>query len=445
MKFVDEALIRIEAGNGGKGHMSFRREMKVPFGGPDGGDGGDGGSVYAVADINLNTLADFRFTRVFRAQHGEQGGRKECTGAKGEDLEVRMPYGTMIYDQDTGELMGELTRKNERFLIAQGGWHGLGNRRFKSSTNRAPRQFTPGSAGEQRDLRLELSLMADVGLLGMPNAGKSTLLSSLSAARPKIADYPFTTLYPQPGVVSVGPLKSFVMMDIPGLIEGAADGAGLGIRFLKHVQRTRLLLHMIDVLPPDGGDLAANVRKINGELKAFSAEVAAKPQWLVFNKIDLLGDRDAKAHCEKVVKQLKWTKPWFMISAATRQGTQELARAVQDWIDAHPAEAIEPAAPAEPAHESEAGDEAAGAMLVGKAKAWIPRIIVPGHKAKTEVRLTNEEKAAARARPKARPAKVKAKPKAKLKPKAKPARKPASRAKKAKPKVRARKRPSAAR
>ncbi len=399
MRFVDEALVRIEAGNGGRGHVSFRREMKVPFGGPDGGDGGDGGSVWAVADINLNTLADFRFTRAFRAQHGEQGGRKDCTGSKGEDLVVHMPLGTQIYDQDTGEMMGELTRNNARLLIAQGGWHGLGNARFKSSTNRGPRQFTPGSAGEQRDLRLELSLMADVGLLGMPNAGKSTLLSSLSAARPKIADYPFTTLFPQPGVVSVGPLKSFVMMDIPGLIEGAAEGAGLGIRFLKHVQRTRLLLHMLDVLPPDESDIAGNVKTINGELKAFSADVAKKPQWLVFNKIDLLGDRDARAHCQAIVKQLRWTKPWFMISAATRQGTLELSRAVMDWIDANPAKDAEPAGGvvrepiARPQVDSAAGEEAEGAMtLAGKAKAWIPRKEEIGHKAKTKVRISAKAK-----------------------------------------------------
>jgi GTPase len=337
MKFVDEATIRIEAGDGGRGHVSFRREMKVPFGGPDGGDGGDGGSVWAVADINLNTLADFRFNRVFRAQHGEQGLRKNCTGAKGEDLDIPMPLGTQIYDVDTGELMGELTKKHSRLLIAKGGWHGLGNVRFKSSTNRAPRQFTKGTPGEQRDLRLELSLMADVGLLGMPNAGKSTLLASVSAARPKIAGYPFTTLYPQPGVVSVGPLKSFVMMDIPGLIEGAAEGAGLGIRFLKHVQRTRLLLHLVDVLPPDDSDIAANVRKINRELKAFSTPLAKRPQWLVFNKVDLLGDRDARAWCAKVVKKLRWTKPWFAISAATKQGTDELIHAVMQWIEEHPA------------------------------------------------------------------------------------------------------------
>jgi GTP-binding protein len=337
MKFVDEATIRVEAGNGGRGHVSFRREMKVPFGGPDGGDGGDGGSVYAKADGNLNTLADFRFNRVFRAEAGEQGQRKNCTGAKGADLDIPMPLGTQVFDADTGELMGELTRRQARLLIAQGGWHGLGNARFKSSTNRAPRQFTPGTPGEQRDLRLELSLLADVGLLGMPNAGKSTLLASVSAARPKIADYPFTTLYPQPGVVSVGLHKSFVMVDIPGLIEGAAQGAGLGIRFLKHLQRTRLLLHLVDVLPPDDSDIAGNVRKINRELKSFSAELAKRPQWLVFNKVDLLGDRNARAHCQKIVKQLRWTKPWFAISAATQQGTDPLCQAAMKWIEEHPA------------------------------------------------------------------------------------------------------------
>lgn len=335
MRFVDEAEIRVEAGDGGRGHMSFRREMKVPFGGPDGGDGGDGGSVFAVADTNLNTLADFRFTRVFRAQHGEQGGRKDCTGARGMDLDIPMPLGTQVFDADTGELMGELTRRKARFLIAQGGWHGLGNARYKSSTNRAPRQFSPGSPGEQRNLRLELSLMADVGLLGMPNAGKSTLLASVSAARPKIADYPFTTLYPQPGVVSVGPLKSFVMVDIPGLIEGAAEGAGLGIRFLKHLQRTRLLLHMVDVLPPDGSDIASNVRKIRKELKTFSAELAKRPQWLVFNKTDLLSDKESAALCRKLLKQLRWKQPWFAISAVSGKGTRELCRAAMQWIEEH--------------------------------------------------------------------------------------------------------------
>ncbi|MBI2383670.1 MAG: GTPase ObgE [Gammaproteobacteria bacterium] len=342
MKFVDEATIRVEAGNGGRGHVSFRREKYVPFGGPDGGDGGDGGSIWAVADPNLNTLADFRFNRAFRAQHGEQGARRNMHGGKGADLEIQMPLGTRIFDAGTEEMMGELTRKTERLLVAKGGWHGLGNARFKSSTNRAPRQFTPGTPGEQRELRLELSLMADVGLLGMPNAGKSTLLSAVSAARPKIADYPFTTLYPQPGVVSVGPLKSFVMVDIPGLIEGAAEGAGLGIRFLKHLQRTRLLLHLVDVLPPENADIAGNVRKINKELANFSEELAGREQWLVFNKIDLLGDQDAEAFCKKTIRKLRWKGRWFAISAATHRGTDELCQAVQQWMDEH-APAPEPA------------------------------------------------------------------------------------------------------
>jgi GTPase len=333
MKFVDEATIRIEAGDGGRGHVSFRREKFVPFGGPDGGDGGDGGSVWAVADPNLNTLADFRFNRAYRAQHGEQGGRKNCSGAKGADLEIPMPYGTQVFDQDTGEMIGELTPKRVRFLIAQGGWHGLGNARFKSSTNRAPRQFTPGSKGEQRNLRLELSLMADVGLLGMPNAGKSTLLAAVSAARPKIADYPFTTLYPQPGVVSVGPHKSFVMVDIPGLIEGAAEGAGLGIRFLKHLQRTRLLLHLVDVMPPDGSDIADNVRKIRRELKNFSGALARRPQWLVFNKVDLLGSKASDAQLKDIVRRLRWKGRWFAISAVTQSGTDALCKAVMKWIE----------------------------------------------------------------------------------------------------------------
>ncbi len=337
MKFVDEAQIRVEAGSGGRGHVSFRREKYVPFGGPDGGDGGDGGSVWAVADTNLNSLADFRFTRVFRAQHGEQGWRKDCAGKMGVDLEVPMPLGTVIYDEGTGERMGELTRNNARLLVAHGGWHGLGNTRFKSSTNRAPRQFSPGSPGEHRDLRLELSLMADVGLLGMPNAGKSTLLAAVSAARPKIADYPFTTLFPQPGVVSVSPQKSFVMVDIPGLIEGAAEGAGLGIRFLKHLQRTRLMLHLVDMLPPPTKnkktDVASNIRKINAELKKFSAELAGREKWLVFNKADLMSASEAEALAKKIVTKLRWKGRWFVISAFAHRGTQALCRAAQKWVD----------------------------------------------------------------------------------------------------------------
>jgi GTP-binding protein len=339
MNFVDETNIRVEAGNGGKGHVSFRREKYVPFGGPDGGDGGDGGSIYAVADHNLNTLADFRFTRTFRAKHGEQGAGCDCHGAKGDSLDIPMPLGTRIFDVDTDELLGELTQKNQRILLVKGGWHGLGNARYKSSINRAPRQSSPGFPGEHRNLHLELSLMADVGLLGMPNAGKSTLLSAVSAARPKIADYPFTTLFPQPGVVSVGPLQSFVMVDIPGLIEGAAEGAGLGVRFLKHLLRTRLMLHLVDIAPleNEGGDaiLVKNIRTINQELANFSEELAAREQWLVFNKIDLLPEKESQKLIKGVLKKLKWKGQWFAISAAAHRGLDELNRAAMTWVEEH--------------------------------------------------------------------------------------------------------------
>jgi len=335
MKFVDEARIRVEAGDGGNGCVSFRRERSIPFGGPDGGDGGDGGSIFAVADPNLNTLADFRFTRVFRAQRGENGSGANCRGASGDDLDVAMPLGTRIVDEETGDVIGELTRIGERVKVAQGGFHGLGNTRFKSSVNRTPRKATPGSAGDQRDLHIELSLMADVGLLGMPNAGKSTLLSSASAARPKIADYPFTTLYPQPGVVSVGQHRSFVMVDIPGLIEGAADGAGLGHRFLKHLQRTRLLLHLVDVCPPDGSDIAENVRVIGNELNEFSPLFAEREQWLVFNKVDLLPEDEVQALIQSTLSVLDWQGRWFAISAATGRGVSDMCAEAMVWIEAH--------------------------------------------------------------------------------------------------------------
>jgi GTP-binding protein len=335
MKFVDEANIRVEAGDGGNGCISFRREKGIPFGGPDGGDAGDGGSVWAVGDVNLNSLADFRFTRRFRATRGEDGSGSNCTGAGGGDLEVRMPLGTRIFDVETEEMIGELTAHGGRIKVAQGGFHGLGNVRFKSSVNRTPYKSTKGSPGEQRELRLELSLMADVGLLGMPNAGKSTLLASVSAARPKIADYPFTTLYPQPGVVSVGLTRSFVMVDIPGLIEGAAQGAGLGIRFLKHLQRTRLLLHLVDVLPPDGSDLVERVRTINAEMKEFSAELAGREQWLIFNKVDLLPEAEREALIRKSLRRLRWKGRWFAISAATRLGCPELCEAAMQWVEQH--------------------------------------------------------------------------------------------------------------
>jgi len=335
MKFVDEANIRVEAGDGGAGCISFRREKGIPFGGPDGGDGGDGGSVWAVADVNLNSLADFRFTRKFKAGRGTDGSGANCTGAGAEDLEVRMPLGTRIFDVETEEMIGELMQHEQRIKVAQGGFHGLGNVRFKSSVNRTPYKSTKGYAGEQRELRLELSLMADVGLLGMPNAGKSTLLASVSAARPKIADYPFTTLYPQPGVVSVGMGRSFVMVDIPGLIEGAAHGAGLGIRFLKHLQRTRLLLHLVDIMPPDGSDIVDNIKTINAELKAFSDELAGREQWLLFNKIDLMPEDEWQALVKKALRRLRWKGRWFAISAAAQIGCPPLAEAAMQWVEAH--------------------------------------------------------------------------------------------------------------
>ena len=333
MKFVDEATIHVQAGDGGNGCVSFRREKAIPFGGPDGGDGGDGGSIWAVADVNLNTLADFRFTQRFTAPRGDNGSGADCTGRGGEDVTIAMPLGTRIVDLDTNEVIGELTRVGEKLKLAQGGFHGLGNRRFKSSINRSPRQSTPGSLGEQRELSLELSLMGDVGLLGMPNAGKSTLLASASAARPKIADYPFTTLYPQPGVVSCGMGRSFVMMDIPGLIEGAAAGAGLGHRFLKHLQRTNLLLHLVDVSPPDGGDIVDHIKTIRAELTEFSDEVAGRTQWLVFNKSDTLPADVLDALVKKSLKRLRFKGRHFVISAATGAGVKALCEQAMQWVE----------------------------------------------------------------------------------------------------------------
>lgn len=363
MKFVDEASIKVEAGDGGNGCVSFRRERAIPFGGPDGGDGGDGGSVFAVADPNLNTLADFRFTRVFRAQRGDNGSGANCRGASGHDVDIPMPLGSMLFDIATSEKIGELTRSGQRIKIAQGGFHGLGNVRFKSSTNRAPRRASPGSPGEQRELRVELSLMADVGLLGLPNAGKSTLLAAVSAARPKIADYPFTTLYPQPGVVAVGPFKSFVMVDVPGLIEGAAEGAGLGIRFLKHLSRTRLLLHLVDLMPPDQTPLAQQIRTIQDELRAFSSEVAQREQWLVFNKCDLIPADEIEAVVAAVLGDLDWHGQHFVISAVTRAGCEALCAQAMRWIESQAPRSEqdlmddEISAAAAAAPDAEAGDE----------------------------------------------------------------------------------------
>ena len=333
MKFVDEATIDVQAGDWRNGCVSFRREKYIPFGGPDGGDGGDGGSVYLVADSNLNTLADFRFERRFQAQRGENGRGRNCTGKSGDDCEVRVPVGTLVYQDDTDELMGDLVADGQRLLVARGGFHGLGNLRYKSSTNRAPRQSKPGTPGEQRRLRLELKLLADVGLLGKPNAGKSTLIRAVSAARPKVADYPFTTLYPNLGVVRAGPQRSFVVADIPGLIEGAAEGAGLGVQFLKHLSRTGLLLHLVDVAPLDGSDPAADVRAIVRELKKFSAELAARERWLVLNKVDLLPAEERQARCSDLAQQLDWRGPVFQISALSGEGTKALVFAIMDYIE----------------------------------------------------------------------------------------------------------------
>jgi GTP-binding protein len=334
MKFVDEAMIKVVAGHGGRGAVGFRREKFVPFGGPDGGDGGLGGSVWLRAQEGINTLVDYRIRRTFRAQNGQPGGGQDCTGRGGEDLFVPVPVGTVIFDDDTGELLGDLSTAGQTLLVAKGGKGGWGNQRFKSSTNRTPRQSGPGLPGESRLLRAELRLLADVGLLGLPNAGKSTLISSVSAARPKIADYPFTTLHPQLGVVAVGPFKSFVMADIPGLIEGAAEGAGLGIRFLKHLQRTRLLLHLVDIAPLDPDtDPVAGARAIVGELRKFSPALAKKKRWLVLNKIDLLPPAERDRRCAEIVKRLRFRGPVFRISGATGEGTRELCQAVMRHLE----------------------------------------------------------------------------------------------------------------
>jgi len=334
MKFVDEARIRVEAGKGGNGCVSFRREKYIPYGGPDGGDGGDGGSVFLLADSNLNTLVDLRYERSFRAESGEPGQGRNCTGKKGDDRTVRVPVGTQVFDEDTGEMLGDLVEEEQRLKVAQGGFHGLGNTRFKSSINRAPRQSTPGTPGEMRNLRLELKVLADVGLLGLPNAGKSTLIRSVSAARPKVADYPFTTLYPNLGVVRLEAQRSFVIADIPGLIEGAAEGAGLGIRFLKHVARTRLLLHLVDVLPPDEGDPVAAVRAIEQELEKFNPELLQRERWLVLNKVDLLPTELREAYCDDILQRLQWRGPVYSISALSGDGTQRLMGRIMDYLEA---------------------------------------------------------------------------------------------------------------
>ncbi|MBO2638343.1 Obg family GTPase CgtA [Shewanella algae] len=338
MKFVDEAVIRVEAGDGGSGCVSFRREKYVPDGGPDGGDGGDGGSVYLQADENLNTLIDYRFERFHMAERGENGRGRDCTGKGGQDLVLKVPVGTRAVDEETDEVLGDLTKHGQKLLVAKGGFHGLGNTRFKSSVNRAPRQKTLGTSGEVRSLRLELMLLADVGLLGMPNAGKSTFIRAVSRATPKVADYPFTTLVPNLGVVNPRPGQSFVVADIPGLIEGAAEGAGLGIRFLKHLERCRVLLHILDIEPIDGTSPAEAAKAIVTELEKYSPKLASKPRWLVFNKTDLLLEEELQERVDSIVKEMGWEGDVYTISAYTREGTKELAEKLYDFISSLPAE-----------------------------------------------------------------------------------------------------------
>jgi GTP-binding protein len=333
MKFVDEASIHVTAGKGGNGSASFRREKYIEFGGPDGGDGGDGGSVYLEGDSGLNTLVDFRHRRSYKAENGVQGKGKQMYGKKGADIYIRVPLGTVVVDELNEVALGDVTEHGQHLLVARGGRGGLGNVHFKSSTNRAPRKFTPGEPGEEIQLHLEMKVLADIGLLGFPNAGKSTLISTVSAARPKVADYPFTTLYPNLGVVRVGMDSSFVIADIPGLIEGAAEGAGLGVQFLKHLQRTKLLLHLVEIAPLDEMPPEEAIRKLEQELVNFDEGLGNKPRWLVFTKIDVMERAEAEAITSGVVKDLGWTAPWFMISSVTRTGTDELMQRIGQALD----------------------------------------------------------------------------------------------------------------
>jgi GTP-binding protein len=334
MKFIDEARIEVHAGDGGNGSASMRREKYIAFGGPDGGDGGRGGSIYVVADCNINTLVDYRFTRIFRAKNGESGRGADCNGRGADDVILRVPVGTVVKDLASGEVIVDLTHDKERFMIAEGGRGGLGNLHFKSSTNRAPRQTTKGTEGETRELYFELKVLADVGLLGMPNAGKSTFIRAVSAARPKVADYPFTTLHPNLGVVRVSESKSFVIADVPGLIEGAAEGAGLGHQFLKHLQRTKLLLHLVDIAPFDETvDPVKEAKAIIGELKKYDQALFDKPRWLILNKADLLEPAEAEKRVKAIIKGLKWKGPHFLISAMKADGCKELTFAIMEHIE----------------------------------------------------------------------------------------------------------------
>ncbi len=340
MKFVDEAPIYVAAGDGGNGCLSFHREKFITQGGPDGGDGGDGGSVFLEADENLNTLIDYRYQAKYRAEHGKKGRSGNCTGAKGPDLILRVPVGTTVIDTDTEEKLGDLTVNGQRLMVARGGFHGLGNTRFKSSVNRSPTQTKPGQTGEERNLKLELKVLADVGMLGLPNAGKSTFIRAVSSAKPKVADYPFTTLVPNLGVVKVNDHRSFVVADIPGLIEGASDGAGLGIRFLKHLTRCRLLLHIVDMNPPDSSDPATNVKTIMGELEQFSPTLSSRDRWLLLNKVDLLPEDEAEERCQAVIDALNWEGPVYRIAAISKRGTVALCGDIMAYVEARKEEEL---------------------------------------------------------------------------------------------------------
>ena len=334
MKFVDETEVRVEAGDGGNGAIGFRREKYVPLGGPDGGDGGDGGDVFLIAKENVNTLVDFRYHAVNRAERGQNGMGRNCTGKKGQDCYVAVPPGTLIFDAQTEEKIGDLTQTGESIMVAKGGFHGLGNTRFKSSVNRAPQKATSGTPGDHRVLRLELMLIADVGLLGLPNAGKSSLIRRVSSARPKVADYPFTTLHPNLGVVRIDDLRSFVLADIPGVIEGAAEGAGLGMQFLKHLSRTGLLLHLVDVAPYETGEPPVeSARKIIREVEKWSSDLANKPRWLILNKIDRISEDELEQHCHAIISELEWQGPVFQVSAINGLGVQQLMYAVMEFLD----------------------------------------------------------------------------------------------------------------
>jgi len=333
MRFVDETKIKVIAGDGGNGVVSFRREKYIPRGGPDGGDGGDGGSVFLVGSHDLNTLSDFRTVRTYTAQQGTKGSGRNMTGKKGDDLYVPVPNGTLVYDENTGELIGDITEHGQELLVAQGGFHGLGNTRYKSSVNRTPRQCSEGTPGERRELRLELKVLADVGLLGLPNAGKSTLIRAVSHATPKVANYPFTTLHPNLGVVDVDSLRSFVIADIPGLIEGAAEGAGLGIQFLKHLSRTRILLHVLDIAPYDQIDPVESAEKILYELEKYNPAMLDEPRWLVLNKTDLLPEDEANALCDDIVKRMNWTGPCYRVSAVQKSGTKALVYDIMNYLE----------------------------------------------------------------------------------------------------------------